>query len=634
MRNIKKILALVMAISMMAMAVGCTPQPANSSSKAEESKVEESKAEESKAEESKAEESKAEESKAETTDLADGTIPREETLYLNIGQWGKANDMNPFSSNSNFYASQQSDSANEIIYETLYMFNALDSKLYPLLADGEPVWNGDQTELTVKIKPAAKWSDGTSVTAADVAYTFDSHIKYKTNIGIDYSQYIESVTAVDETTVLFKAQKADLNPLKVLEYLPKVYVTQKAYVQTIEKKANEVPEAFKIDPMWDAPFSGPYNVKSNSDQKIILERNDNYWGKDTSMWGTLPVPKYLSHSIFSGNDAADTAMRNGEIDVSQGFIANVQKMWENDGLPISTYYAEAPYNLAGTMPSAYFNTTKEGLDQKAVRQAIAYAVDYDQILSTAMTNQSPSFADVPRCLFNPSSSEREIYSRIESDLTPLQWTGKEYDRANKVLDDAGILDTNGDGYREYNGKELVFKAECPTGWTDRNASMELVADAGQHIGIKIETYFPEAAVWTEDIQTGNYDIIMNSPAAFSISNPWTRAYQLLYGFGGEFPERVSFAYSRYYNADVDAALAAIPTETDENKRTEYYRTLNKAYLEDVPSFGLMYRPQQFYTVSETVWTGFPEEGDGTNIPPTDCVFGYGVAALYNIHLLN
>ena len=386
--------------------------------------------------------------------------------------------------------------------------------------------------------------------------------------------------------------------------------------------------------MWDAQFSGPYNVKSNSDQKIILERNDNYWGKDTSMWGKLPVPKYLSHSIFSGNDAADTAMRNGEIDVSQGFIANVQKMWENDGLPISTYYAEAPYNLAGTMPSAYFNTTKEGLDQKAVRQAIAYAIDYDQILSTAMTNQSPSFADVPRCLFNPSSSEREIYSRIESDLTPLQWTGKEYDRANKVLDDAGILDTNGDGYREYNGKELVFKAECPTGWTDWNASMELVADAGQHIGIKIETYFPEAAVWTEDIQTGNFDIIMNSPAAFSISNPWTRAYQLLYGFGGEFPERVSFAYSRYYNADVDAALAAIPTETDENKRTEYYRTLNKAYLEDVPSFGLMYRPQQFYTVSETVWTGFPEEGDGTNIPPTDCVFGYGVAALYNIHLLN
>ena len=634
MKNWRKIVAVALVLAMSVSLVACgggTPasSAAPESSKVEESKAEESKAEESKAEESKAEESKAEESTAETT--TEGSTPRNETLYLNGIQWGKANDMNPFSSNSNFMAMDQNDAAREMIYETLYMFNVLDGKLYPLLADGDPVWNADNTEMTVKIKAAAKWSDGTPVTANDVAYTFATHIKYQSNTGVDYGQYIESVTATDDSTVVFKAKADKLNPLKLKEYLPKVFVAQKAYIETIEKKTGEKAETFKIDPMFDAPHTGPYGMFINNEQKVGVERDDKYWGQDASMWGALPAPKYIVHNIYSGNDAGDTAMRAGEIDVSQQFIANVQKMWENDGLEISTYYADAPYHLPGTMPSAYFNVTKEGLDQKAVRQAIAYAVDYDQVIATAMTNQSPSFTDVPRSLFNPSKAEREIDSRINTAYKDLQWTGKEYDRANKVLDDAGIVDTNGDGNREYNGKELAFKAECPTGWTDWNASMELVADAGQYIGIKIETYFPESTVWTEDIQTGNYDIIMNSPAGFSVSNPWTRAYQLMYGFGGEFPERVSFAYSRYYNADVDAALAAIPTETDQAKLDEYYTTLNKAYLEDVPSFALMYRPVWFHTVYEGVWTGFPEDGDGTNIPPAICLQGYGIAALYKIH---
>ena len=58
------------------------------------------------------------------------------------------------------------------MYETLYMYNMLDGKLYPLLADGAFAWNADRTQMTVKIKPVAKWNDGTPVTANDVAYTF------------------------------------------------------------------------------------------------------------------------------------------------------------------------------------------------------------------------------------------------------------------------------------------------------------------------------------------------------------------------------------------------------------------------------------------------------------------------------
>ncbi|MDR1639056.1 MAG: hypothetical protein LBT59_05105, partial [Clostridiales bacterium] len=64
-----------------------------------------------------------------------------------------------------------------------------------------------------------------------------------------------------------------------------------------------------------------------------------------------------------------------------------------------------------------------------------------------------------------------------------------------------------------------------------------------------------------------------------------------------------------------------------------YTEAVKIYLTDVPSFALMYRPELFHAVNESVWTGFPEQGDGDNIPPTDLTDGYGIAGLYNLRLV-
>lgn len=627
MKNWRKLMSVLLMLALSLSLVACSGDSASSASSALSSSESSTNVNETESEES----SELSEESSATTAIE--TTPREETLYVFVGQWGKVNDINPFSSGSNSYAIGMSDASSELLYETLYMYNQLDGKLYPLLADGDYTWNDDQTELTVKIKAAAAWSDGTSVTAEDVAYSYNCHVKYQSNIGIDFSQYIDSVTATDDSTVVFKAKADNHNPLKMLEYLPKVFVCQKAYLETIEKKVNENSEAFKTDTMFDAPHSGPYNWTLATEEKVVLTRNESYWGQDASMWGELPAPKYIVHNIYSGNDTAAVAFENGEIDVNQQFISNVWKYWEDKGLPISTYLDESPYYLSASMPTAWFNVTREGIDQKAVRQAIAYAVDYDQIIASAMSGYSPSFMDVPRSLFNPTASEQAIYASIAPELEELQWTGKEIDRAKKVLDDAGIVDSDGDGIREYNGKNLSFKCECPTGWTDWNAALEIVAAAGKEIGIELETYFPETTVWTEDMQTGNFDIIMNSASGAGISNPWQRAYQSMYGWGGDIPERITVGYSRYYNKDVDAALAEIPTCTDQTRLNELYVVINKAYLEDVPNFSLMYRPQFFHEVNESVWSGFPEATDGNNIPPTDCIYGYGVASLYEISLV-
>ena len=85
--------------------------------------------------------------------------------------------------------------------------------------------------------------------------------------------------------------------------------------------------------------------------------------------------------------------------------------------------------------------------------------------------------------------------------------------------------------------------------------------------------------------------------------------------------------------EADEILDKLATETDEATLKQYYTRLNEIYLTDVPSFGLMYRPDMFYTVNESVWTGYPMQDDGTNIPPADCTDGYGIAALYNLELV-
>lgn len=632
MKNWRKLLALVLAGSMLVSMAACSSSTDDSTTTDDtsSSSSDDTTADDTTADDTTTDDTSADESADETV----GSTPRNETLYYAGEQWSTFSNVNPFASSSNCFLMEQSEQSCEAIYETLYMFNSIDGELYPLLADGDPVWNDDQTELTVYLNSAAYWSDGTDFTSADVVTTWEMHVKHSTTNGVDYSQYISEVVAIDEYTVVFYANMDNFNPLKMLEVLPKIYIAQADYLIAADAEVDGDSETFKTLEMTDAPHTGAYEMWYWDETKLVAIRDDNYWGQDESMWGELPAPKYLAHNIFADNASGDTALMNGEVDVSQQYIANVSDMWETNDLPISTYIDEAPYQYNETMPSIFFNTTIEGLDQTAVRQAIAYAVDYDQIISTAMTNQSYSFSDYGRSLFNTTAAEREIYDAIYDDIADLQWVGCEYDRAIAVLDEAGIVDTNGDGNREYNGEELSFTIQCPTGWSDWTASCELVAAGGANIGITIETYFPDSATYYENIQTGNYDMAMSSPSGSSISSPWSRAYWLLYGFGGEFPETMSFSYSRLYDADVDAALAAISTETDEEKLLEYYTTLNQFYLEEVPSFSVMYRPSYFMTVNESVWTGFPTEGDGTNIPPSICYQGYGIAALYEIYLVD
>jgi peptide/nickel transport system substrate-binding protein len=534
------------------------------------------------------------------------------------------------------------DNALETMFETAYMYDMMDGKSYPLIADGPWAWNAAGTDITFKIKAAAKWSDGTPITADDFAYTWASVTKYKTGSGVANAPYIANVTAVDPQTVDIAAVTGTdgkpVNPLVLYQYLDGAYVIQKAWTQKLEARTGGDATKFMADTATDVVYSGPYHFYYADDTKVILVRDDKYWGQDASMWGKLAVPQYLAHTIFKDNASGSAALALGEVDVSQQFNSNVQLLWLQYGLPVSTYLPQAPYDIAASLPTVYYNMASYGLDQVAVRQAIAMAVDYDTINANAMTYQSPTFAQAPRSLMNPTPGEQALYDSSDPAIKALQWTGKDIAGADALLDKAGIT-KGADGWRTYKGKKLTYVATCPNGWSDWQAAIEQVAAAGKAIGIDITTNYPEWAVYQTEVTNwplpAGFDLFMMYNDGAGPAEPWARTNHLLNSMFAETKNNWNGDWGGYKNPAVDAILNALPAETDPAKIKADYTQLTKIYLTDVPSFTVMYRPQDFHTVNESVWTGYPHQGDGTNpvVPPLDLVFGYSIAGLYNVKLV-
>ncbi len=376
------------------------------------------------------------------------------------------------------------------------------------------------------------------------------------------------------------------------------------------------PTKLLADPAEDVVYSGPYHKFFADDTKVVYIRDDKYWGQDKSMWGKLPIPKYLAHTIFKDNAAGSVALAQGEVDVSQQFNSNVQVLWENYGLPVSTYLPEPPYGIGASLPTAFYNLKSPGLDKVEIRKAIAMAVDYPTIIANAMTNQSATFDQVPRSLMNPTPGEQAMYDHDA--VKDLQWAGNDIEGAKKLLDEAGIKDTDGDGWRELDGKKLSYVATCPNGWSDWQAAIEVVAAAGKKIGIDITTNYPEWGVYQTVVTKSDsplpegYDIFMMWSDGAGPTQPWSRIRKLLSSEFIGMPSNWNGNWGLYKNPEVDKLIQQIPVTTDEAKLKDIYTQLVKTYLTDVPSFTLMYRPQSFHTVNESVWTGFPHQDDGTS----------------------
>ncbi len=530
-----------------------------------------------------------------------------ESVFLFTGMSVVPHSMNPMAGDTAFPVSSLSNVF--LVYEALFMMNQLTGELEPLIGDSyEPV---DDMTVEVKINPNVTFSDGTPCTAADVAYSYELGKKYDV-AWTSYWQYLESIEVVDDYTLRFHQNPENPNYLCVLDSFQSCYVLPKAIWEKIEAdNNNDIGEIRKNFTNMDGegPIgTGCYKLHSYNDQQTVLVRNENYWGVER--FGKLPSAKYIINPHFASNDALTLAFRNNEIDYAQAFIPQIWTLIKENP-KIATYLDESPYHLEGGMVSIMCNLSKPGLDNKEVRRALAYCINYKLVGEMAMSGYTKELS--PMLALNNGVENK--YVDMDA-IAPLQYS---YDpaKAIEILDSIGAV-PGPDGIRVLpDGTRLSFTIQTGYGWTDWNAAAEIVSQSAKAVGLEVKSEMPEGAIFMANRQTGDFDLALTIPGeGIRPSQPWYRYWWIMSDKGVPPVGELAFSNQmRFHSERANEIVDLIPKTTDEAELKALHTELNTLFLDELPLIPIMYRPFQFYEVNNTYWTGWPKEGDGTNIPP-------------------
>ncbi len=289
-------------------------------------------------------------------------------------------------------------------------------KLIELGPDGSPrMWLAesldvvDPTTITVKIKSGHTFSDGKPVTAADVKFSFDY---FKTHEAVFFKKYLSrvaSVEATDDTTVTFKLSEP-FAPF-VMNTLGSVFVLPKHIWENVVAENNLAkPQDFKNQPLvGGGAFTLDYWREG---QELSLKKRVGHFNEPAS--DILIV-------VFGSAEVVGAALKKGDIDISfQPIVPTVVEEFEKEpNMKLlqarSVGYMSMRYNLG-----------REVLKNKALRQAMAWAIDYDAIIEEVLGGNGDRSA-------SPIVPANAFWHNAELELPKY-----DIEKAKGILKDAGF----------------------------------------------------------------------------------------------------------------------------------------------------------------------------------------------------
>lgn len=512
-----------------------------------------------------------------------------DTLLIAGFQWGPPANFSPLSPTPAWPAA---GNVMQLIYETALRFNIVTGELLPGLAKEYKV---DGQTITLTWQDNAKWSDGQPCTAKDFAYTWQLG-KLDPSLSLA-AMWVEcdSIEATDDKTAVVKVNATRKNTDVVLQNIAQQYVLPQHVWEPIAKAQNNKFASYQTT----KPIgSGPFPLDKADQTQVVMKLNESYWGKD--FYGGLPVMKQVIHPIYKSNDDGSLQFQNGGLDVMQQFVPQIWKMWDS-GKPVGTYVKDKPYYVPGSIPMFIINTTKPGLSDPAVRKAMAMAIDTASISTTAMSGYS---ATTVASLILPSGAESKW---IDQDKAKAGWSFDKA-KAEQALKDAGYA-KGSDGIYAKGGVRLgPYKLITPTGWTDWNAALTIVAKNLKDVGIDASTYFPQQADCQTQIQNGTFDCCCWYVAGTSPATPWQRFSDIMSNVDMVAVGKTAFRnFGRFKNDKVNDLLATAAAAGDEASKKTALQALDDLYRENVPSIPLMYRPDEFYEYNASNFYNWPDE---------------------------
>ncbi|GAA4680387.1 ABC transporter substrate-binding protein [Frondihabitans cladoniiphilus] len=230
-----------------------------------------------------------------------------------------------------------------------------------LVADLATSWkaNADSTSWVYTIRPGAKFSDGTPVTADDVVYTYQSTQSRADALNKSYLGSMTSVAKTGTDQVTFTLAKPVASWPRTTTLIS--IVSQAAYTKD--------PAGYAKTPLG----SGPYAVASSTQSSVALTTNKYYWGKK---------PAYSKATIEYVADATATlnGLQTGEINAA--LVAPTQVSTATGaGLTVNSTSGNGVAYLG-------YNTSASGLQSTELRQAISYAIDRGAIAKTLLNGNA------------------------------------------------------------------------------------------------------------------------------------------------------------------------------------------------------------------------------------------------------
>ncbi|MEM1387516.1 MAG: ABC transporter substrate-binding protein [Pseudomonadota bacterium] len=379
-------------------------------------------------------------------------------------------------------------------------------------------WNDDFTELTFTLREGHKWSDGAPFTSADVKFWYD-------NLSLD-SKVIEkpkdyvlvagepmTVETPDDVTVVFRLPSPKPGLLAhfatsfAQAFQPKHFLGQ--YHPDINPEADALaaecgfenglavlaayfgssdwtdtpspmlrdPEAAGCLPKATHPTLESHIYVTDTTEGRTLVANPYFFMVDPS-GQQLPYISRQDELYANDNEVRVLKLVNGEADYKSQSLTLGAAPILLDGSEAGDYTVQLAPTIA--MPVFSFNVTSEDEGKRAVfgdlrfRQAMSVAINRDELNEVAFFGQG-----VPKQYIGFSPTPDFVDAELESHMAQF-----DPDMANALLDEIGMLDTDGDGFRELpNGEKIVLNMQFATQGIGGEV-VELVAQNWADVGVQ------------------------------------------------------------------------------------------------------------------------------------------------------
>lgn len=408
-------------------------------------------------------------------------------------------------------------------YEPLVFVDALqNAKTTPMLASSFAWSDGDKT-IDFAIRTGVKWSDGTPFTAQDVVFTFQLMKKYP-----DLDLYglwgsdgagLQSVTAKGNHVTMNFSRPAQVN-----------FYHFAGQVMIVPQHLWSTGDAAKDPVKFTDPHpvgTGPFTVSKCTSTNVSYAANKTYWMPNEPHIQTVQYPAYLD------NGPANRDLANGSGQWGGQYIPNI------DASYVSTDRANNHYYFAPTANVDIVPNLAKGLTSKlAFRQAIAYAIDRDQLSKIGETGYEP-----------PANQAGIVTPTFDKYLDSGALKSAGYDKQNVAK--AKQLIT-GLGYSTSHPAKVSIIT--PGGFTDWDATLAVLKQQLKPIGIDLQVEDLEQQTYQDRLNKGDFELGYKNHSAGP--TPY-QEMQLWLASDGTAPlGQVSGPnYERYKNPAVDQLFA-------------------------------------------------------------------------------